>query len=303
VTAFAGPLVCGIDFSEPSRRALAAAASFAGHLQQPLVAVTAIDPLLSQAGRFTSGATQFLEHAEHDLRDFVGGTLGHNAGPRTPVTCRAVVGDPAPVLLRVATEINASMIVAGRHGLGRAHRLIFGSTTLRLMRASTQPILAVPMPAGTSADGSAERPFAKITRIVCGLDFGAASLAAARAAHALGRQLSAPVVLVHAVTLVALPSAWDAMLRPPEEELVVDARDRMKAIVDELGAPAPAQVTRTGRAEDVIAAETSDPGALIVLGLGDATGHRPGTTALRVVAATHAPVLTVPAATTPAAGA
>ena len=121
--------------------------------------------------------------------------------------------------------------------------------------------------------------------------------------QALGQTLKAPVVLVHAVTLVALPTAWDAMLRPPEEELLEDARERLKKMVDELGPPTPATVTRTGRAEDVIAVEASDPGALIVLGLGDATGHRPGTTALRVVAATHAPVLTVPAATTPAAGA
>jgi hypothetical protein len=93
------------------------------------------------------------------------------------------------------------------------------------------------------------------------------------------------------------------MLRPPEEELLEDSRERMGAIVDELGPPAPGQITRTGRAEDVICVEASDPGALVVLGLGDASGHRPGTTALRVVAASHAPVLTVPAATTPAADA
>jgi nucleotide-binding universal stress UspA family protein len=297
VTALSGPLVCGVDFSEPSRRALAAASAFAAHLGQPLVAVTAIDSLLSQAGGFTSGAGPFLDHCERDLRDFVGGALGHEQTP-VPITYRAIVGDPAPVLLGVAKELNASMIVAGRHGLGRAHRLIFGSTTLRLMRAGTTPVLAVPVP----AEG-ADRPFARITKIVCGLDFGDASLAAARASHALGQTLSAPVVLVHAITPVTLPTAWDAMLRPPEEQLVEDARERMKAIADRLGTPAPAQVIRLGRAEDVIGAETAEPGALIVLGLGDATGHRPGTTAMRVVAATHAPVLTVPAATTPAADA
>jgi len=302
VTALTGPLVCGVDFSEPSRRALAAASAFAAHLHQSLVAVAAIDPLLSQAGGFTSGASRFLDHAEQDLRDFVGSALAHDAAA-APVTCRAIVGDPAKVLLATADDLNASMIVAGRHGLGRAHRLIFGSTTLRLLRASNRPVLAVSMPATPPADAGADRPFARISRIVCGLDFGAASLAAARVSQTLGQTLKAPVVLVHAVTLVALPTAWDAMLRPPEEELLEDARERLKKMVDELGPPTPATITRTGRAEDVIAVEASDPGALIVLGLGDATGHRPGTTALRVVAATHSPVLTVPAATTPAAGA
>ena len=45
-----GPARLRSRFSEPSRRALAAASAFAAHLGQPLVAVTAIDPLLSQAG-------------------------------------------------------------------------------------------------------------------------------------------------------------------------------------------------------------------------------------------------------------
>ena len=46
-SATAAPLVCGIDFSVDSRRALVFAANLAGRLQRPLTVVTVIDPLLA----------------------------------------------------------------------------------------------------------------------------------------------------------------------------------------------------------------------------------------------------------------
>lgn len=291
---FSGPVVCGVDFSDHSRRALTLASSVARRLKQPLAVVTAIDPLLSQAGGFQSGGKHFLDHAQHDLEEFVISTLGEAATIGSDVTLHAVVGQPAESLLAHATSAGGSMIVIGTEGLGRAQRLLFGSTTLRLMRATAHPILAV-APVTADDDSKSRDPVPAIGKILCGVDFSAASVAAARAAHALGRALGVPTTLMHALVLVALPSAWDAMLQPREEELLTEARTKLNALANELGDPVARTEARTGRPEDVIAAAAAGGDALVVLGLGDAGGHRPGSTAIRIIADAHLAVLTVPA--------
>ena len=133
-----------------------------------------------------------------------------------------------------------------------------------------------------------------VERIICGVDFSASSMAAARAAHALGRALSVPVEIVHAVEMTARPAVWDAMLSPPEEEQIAAASAELDAIVSALGAPLAARTAHLGRPEDVLGAAAAAQPSLIVLGLGHATGHRPGTTAMRVIADSRVPVLTIP---------
>jgi nucleotide-binding universal stress UspA family protein len=293
---FSGPVVCGVDFSDHSRRALVIAQTVAQRLNQPLAVVTAIDPLLSRAAGFQTGGRRFLDHAQHDLQEFVVTTLGTDAKTGREVTAHAVVGEPAESLLEHASSAGASMIVVGTEGLGRAQRLLFGSTTLRLMRATAHPILAVAPVAADAGSSASEAPVA-IGKILCGVDFSAASVAAARAAHALGRALGVPTTLVHAQVLVALPTSWDAILQPREEDLLSESRAKLTELGSQLGDPAPRIEVQTGRPEDVIAAHAAGNDALVVLGLGDASGHRPGSTAIRIIANAHLAVLAVPADT------
>ena len=119
-------------------------------------------------------------------------------------------------------------------------------------------------------------------------------MAAARAAHALGQALSVPVEIVHAVEMTARPAVWDAMLSPPEEEQIAAATSALDAVVSVARHAAGAKAAHLGRPEDVLTAAAAAQPSLIVLGLGDATGHRPGTTAMRVIAGSRVPVLTVP---------
>ena len=287
---FAAPPVCGVDFSDHSRRALVLAHSVARRLQQPLAVVTAIDPLLARAAGFQTGDRKFLDHAQHDLQEFVDTALGDQAATTTDVTLHPVVGEPAESLLEQARRLGASMIVVGTEGLGRAQRLLFGSTTLRLMRATAVPILAV---APVTADEAHAVP--AIGKILCGVDFSEASAAAAQAAQALGRAIGVPVTLLHALPLVAVPTAWDVMLQRPVEDLLGDARAKLTELARSLGDPAPGIEVKTGRPEDVVAALASGHDALVVLGLGDAAGHRPGSTAIRIIANARLAVLAVPA--------
>ena len=75
------PILCPIDFSDPSRGALryaAVAASFAG---ESLTVLTVNDPLLEQAASMANGAGSLDADALRELRQFVNDTFsGRPAG-------------------------------------------------------------------------------------------------------------------------------------------------------------------------------------------------------------------------------
>jgi universal stress protein A len=279
-----GPIVCGVDFSEPSRRALRYAHALAGRLGQPLIVVGAIDPLIAEAAART-GPGPFLDRARRDLEELVRTTFG-----AVDASFLVPVGPPDRELLAAARTARASAIVVGTEGLGRAHRLVFGSTTRRVMRQTDRPVLAVP----PEKEGGAEAGVP--ARILCGVDFSEASRSAARAAVALGQRLGVPVTLVHAVGRFTLPSIWETMMAPTDEEREAQARDNLDALAAAVGSPRPATLAAAGEAHEIFARESTGE-TLIVLGLGDLSGHRPGATALRIMAETHTPVLAVPRTT------
>jgi nucleotide-binding universal stress UspA family protein len=284
-----GPVVCGVDFSEASRHALRVAAAFAARIGVPLVVVSAIDPLIAEAAASVRPA--FLERVKNDLEGFVQESLG---GGRGPVSLLTPAGPAAQELLRAATGARAGVIAIGTEGLGRARRLVLGSTTLRVMRGANRPVLAVP-PAAAAGDAPAagSSDTESISRIVCGVDFSDPSRAAAAEAVALGRRLDVPVTLLHAVGRLTMPSIWDVMLVPTDAEREAQAAGNLQQLASSLGAPAPRRVTAIAEADELVAREAG-AGTLVVLGLGDLSGHRPGSTAMRIMAETRLPVLAVP---------
>ena len=283
-------IICGVDFSDESARALTWAQLLVTRLGARLVVVTVVDPLLAGAARTQTDSGWFLNDGRRDLETFVTRAVGQSAA--TAAELVVVVGAPVLALLQAA-EQRGALIVVGTRGLGRAERMIFGSTTLRLMRTTTWPVLAVPHAPADHGHGPAAAPLA-IDRLICGVDFSASSKAAARTAHTLGQALSVPVEIVHAVQMTARPAVWDAILSPPEQEQIAAASSALDAVVSSLGSPLALKAARLGRPEDVLTAAAAAQPSLIVLGLGDANGHRPGTTAMRVIAGSRVPVLTVP---------
>ncbi len=292
---FRGPVICGIDFSAGSRRALARAHALARRLGQPLAVISAIDPLLAEAANVQMGSAPFADRVRRDVDDLIRTVVGPAGAGAPAISIHVPVGAAAKELLAAAAEAHASVIVLGTEGLGRARRFMLGSTTLRVVRAAERPVLAVPPPKGGDEGSRSAGASHEITRILCGVDFGDASRAAAEAAVALGRRLSAPVVLVHAVAGLPMPSMWDIMLAPTDDERERQARTNLQTLAAGLGTPPPAIEVALGEPDEVFGrlAGSSDA-ALIVLGLGDASGHRPGSTALRIMTETHLPVLVVP---------
>jgi nucleotide-binding universal stress UspA family protein len=277
-----GPVVCGVDFSDDSKRALRWADFLAQRLGQPLVIVHAVETLLANAAHLEYGADALQTTLQPELDAFIAAALGDTSRSRTEIA----TGEPAGVLNGTALAAGAALIVVGTQGLGQAGRLWFGSTTTRLLREAATPVLAVPR--GAAARSETEL---RIAEIIVGTDFGDAARAAILAAEDLGRLFDVPVTGLHAVPDLSAPAGWSALVAQVVEHARREARAKLEASV-------PAQWTndvRSGDAAQVLVDAASGRDALIVVGLGGSSaGQRPGTTAYRVLRDADAPVLAVP---------
>ena len=97
-------------------------------------------------------------------------------------------GDPAPVLCLVAQEQEAGLIIAGLGHHDSANERFGAETTLRMLRLSRTPVLAVPE--------TFDRP---LRRAIVATDFSAGSLSAAREGLAMFPSLT-DVEFVHVAT-------------------------------------------------------------------------------------------------------
>jgi nucleotide-binding universal stress UspA family protein len=144
------PVVVGIDGSANAQHALAAAATQAAALEQPLVVVHAV------------GLTEVIDGQHvpaHDRRpEIERNVTSWCAGldPALTVEIRLLDGSPVDVVLRAAAEADAGLIVVGRRGIGGRPELLLGSTAHQIVEHSHCPVLIVPPP--DSADPKAADP-------------------------------------------------------------------------------------------------------------------------------------------------
>src|SRR5690606_25479979 len=107
------------------------------------------------------------------------------------------VGPAVDVILDVAGQEGADLVVVGSRGMSGAARLAFGSTTEGLLRRASLPVLVAP------PDWTPARPdvpdLTGTGPIIAAVDFSESSLQAAAAACELARLVAAPVELVHIV--------------------------------------------------------------------------------------------------------
>lgn len=277
-----GPILCGVDFSEDSRRALRWADFLARRLTQPLIIVHAVETVLASAAQVEYGENAIEQTFQPELEQFVSQTIGD----RARVRLQFGVGEPADILRQTALLVNAGAIVLGTQGMGQAGRMVFGSTTTRVLRGTTMPVLAIPRRAASRSDAEP-----RVDQIVVGTDLDAQSDAVIAAAEELARTFDVPVLALHAVPEVAAPDRWSELVAQAVERGIRDARGR-------IGESVPAHWSsevRTGSAATVLTEAASGSHALIVVGLGGgASDDRPGTTAYRVLSEADAPVFAVP---------
>ena len=140
-------IVCAIDFSQDSARALGYAASLARHGAGRLTLVHSVEAVpigydpMAGVTFDVIGYQQALEKsATAQMQKFVPEPA--SLGCETDIVVTR--GKPYREILGIAAERRADLIVLGVHGRSAIDRLVFGSTTQHIVRRAICPVLAVP---------------------------------------------------------------------------------------------------------------------------------------------------------------
>jgi universal stress protein A len=287
-------VLCPVDFSEPSRRALRYAHVFAARVNAELVVIYVNDPLLSTAAAAAGyDEARLSRRTDSELRRFVHSTLA--AGDRSGVRLTTEMGDPRRVIERAAREVKAGLIVMGTHGLRGARKVLLGSTTERILRDATVPVLALPHAAPRKPP--AAWPAGPL---VAAIDLGPAAQGDVRAIATLARILDSDLLLVHVVPQVRAPF-WFSVPQSAEDADLTRARAKLARLAGDAGAddvPVSFRVVRGDTPDELarVARRAKASTLVLVLRAGKGVfGMGRGTVTYRVLTTAATPVLAIPA--------
>lgn len=137
-------ILCPVDFSEHSERALGYALDLAALTGAHLTIMTAVDPFLDAASNAAGHGEALMRQTQDEIRQLLDRISGTRGRLREAPGVAAVTGDAGPEIVKQAADSGVDLIVMGTQGTGAAKRMVFGSTTEHVLRESHVPVLAVP---------------------------------------------------------------------------------------------------------------------------------------------------------------
>jgi nucleotide-binding universal stress UspA family protein len=291
-------ILCPVDFSAHSRLALRYAAAVARRSGGTLTALFVNDPFLVAAAAAAAAhdVRTLQKTSEDELRSFVRRAVnGTGIAPRS-VACSIGQGEAAVEILRMARRLRADLIVVGTQGLSGTSKLFFGSTTERVLRRATVPVLAVPPGSGPTAGSSWPG-----RQILAALDIGPRLMADAHAAAKVARWFDTDLLLVHVLRPTQIPHWLRAALRGHDRERLTAARTRLDRLVRSLKSERKVehQLLTGDPTEQIPVLAANSRTGLIVVTLRTADGLfglRQGTITYQVLERTGTPVLALPKA-------
>jgi len=189
-------ILCPVDFSDTSARALIYATAFATWYEAQLTVLhvaTAFDEPLEpvpvrDAARapYPGSRDEIIARLRRSLEQ--AGATALNARPL------AQEGRASELIVNCGAAMKADLLVIGTHGLGGFHRLLLGSVTEKVVRTATCPVLTVP----PSAPATTVGPIV-FKKILCPIDYSPSSLKALDYALELGRQADGTVTVLNAL--------------------------------------------------------------------------------------------------------
>jgi universal stress protein A len=287
-------VLCPVDFSEPSRSALCYASAVADHFGVRLTLLAVDDPLLAATGLGLQ--PPLAETTRAELTRFCRDTLpGWQSSPKK-IEFRVTVGKPAPEILREANEQHADLIVMGAHGRGGVGKMVFGSTTERVLRETSVAVLVPPdvMPPATSLSEIARH----LNCILAPVDLTAASPHQIRVAGGLAEAISVPLVVGHVLEPTSLGYTRGLAISRAEEKRRAEAEQSLASLTAAIAPHVRVEsVVVAGDPSDrIVAMSESHQANLIVMGLHSSgpLGPRMGSVTYRVLRRTNALVLALP---------
>jgi nucleotide-binding universal stress UspA family protein len=140
-------LLVPVDFSETSKSAFAQALELATGENASIILLHVIDTAVSEMmagaelGSQADIAARLREHAQREIAAYA--KPSDKAVDVQTIVCEGV---PFFEIIRKADELLVDAIVIGRHGMrGRIEKLLFGTTAERVIRASTRPVIMLPV--------------------------------------------------------------------------------------------------------------------------------------------------------------
>ncbi len=270
-------VLCPVDFSKASRGALCYAAAIAAHFGAALTVVTIDDPLLAHvAAQSAAGGDGRTEHA---LRRFAGPTL-KPVSDAIRTSFRVAVGAPAPEILAISRQIGPDVIVMGSHGLTGVRKLFFGSTTERVLRETTVPVLVTPDEEALTVPLTELK--GQIRHVLAPVDLSSASPHQVTVAAAIASALTVPLILAH------VTRSGSSSLGPGQ---------RLSELAASSAVGTTAQiVVAAGEPAEEIAALAETGGSLVVMGLHSSglAGPRMGSVTYGVLCRARTLVLALP---------
>lgn len=139
-------ILCPIDFSPPSVRALEFALAWAQSADARLCLLHVFEPDVDEAGvralaHFT--VPEYHRYMKEDAEKRLQLLIPTDARTWCTPEHQLVSGKPYREILRVAAEAGAQLIVMGVAGRGAISTMVFGSTTNQVLRGAGCPVLTV----------------------------------------------------------------------------------------------------------------------------------------------------------------
>lgn len=229
-------ILCPIDFSDFSRRALDHAVALAKWYDSTVTVfhVATVVPAAAYGPGDPILPSMFLtaEDREQLLRSLTAFATTE-AGSSVPLQFDVGQGSAATEILAKTDAMRADLLVMGTHGRSGFERLVLGSVTEKVLRKATCAVLSVPRLAHDAV------PAVLFKRILCAVDFSDCSMHALDYAVSLAQQARGELTVLHALELEpALPPELHETVigghvsRPEYIEAAENhCRERLKTVV------------------------------------------------------------------------
>jgi nucleotide-binding universal stress UspA family protein len=215
-----GIVLCAVDGSPAAASVLYAAAGLAAHPGSRLIVLRVEDRMDSEDERVAAQVA--LE--EFALRAVPGWIVYREA-----TDLIAVAGHPSHMILKIATERGASLIVMGTHSRGSLARALFGSVTARVLRETTIPVAVVPPSAGELISLTDNDAVPHLGTVLVPVDLHEGSARQLAFAKLLSLASDREITLLHVIS--PTDDSEGPLKRLQDMAAHVDARSGVRAIV------------------------------------------------------------------------